>query len=253
MWAGDRFLGPSAPQQRSVLAMLLLNPGRTVPLDRLMRAVWEQEQPASARNAVQGYVSRLRRLLARLPETELSTSPPGYRLALDPARVDLLRFRELVARAHASDPDQASDLLLKALRLWHGPPPADVSGGWLRDTLGETLEEERLNAVEERIAIDIGLGRHRAVLAELPLLIGEHPLRERLVGLTMMALHRDGRRADALAAYRDLRQRLVEELGIDPGSELQQLHQGSWRRTPPPRREAGSAPFPITRATRWRS
>ncbi|MDP4511546.1 AfsR/SARP family transcriptional regulator [Nonomuraea turcica] len=225
IWAGDRFIGPSTPQQRSVLAMLLLNAGRTVPLDRLMQAVWEQEPPASARNAVQGYISRLRRLLARMPDVELSTSPPGYRLTLDPARVDLLRFRELVACAHASDPTPASDLLRQALRLCHGPPLADVAGDWLRDTYGATLEEEWLSTVEQRIAIDLRLGRHRQALAELPLLISEHPLRERLVHLAMVALRQDGRRAAALAAYRDLRGRLVEELGIDPGSELQQLHQ----------------------------
>ncbi|MET7333529.1 helix-turn-helix domain-containing protein [Nonomuraea sp. NPDC005650] len=108
-WVGDDFLGPTTPQQRSVLAMLRLNLGQTVPLDRLMRAVWEQEPPISARNAIQGYVSRLRRLLARQPETELPISPPRPAVP-PPARVDLSRFRELVARAHASDPAQASDL-----------------------------------------------------------------------------------------------------------------------------------------------
>ncbi|MEV4019818.1 BTAD domain-containing putative transcriptional regulator [Nonomuraea angiospora] len=225
IWAGERFLGPATPQQRSVLAMLLLHAGRTVPLERLMKAVWEQEPPASARNAVQGYVSGLRRLLARVPGAELSTSPPGYRLVLDPARVDLPRFRELVARAHASDHGLASDLLRQALRLWHGPPLAGVAGGWLRDTFGVALKEEWLSTVEERIAIDLRLGRHHEALMELPALVGAHPLRERLVHLTMVALRRDGRRAAALAAYRELRGRLVEELGIDPGSELQQLYQ----------------------------
>ncbi|MBE1582855.1 BTAD domain-containing putative transcriptional regulator [Nonomuraea angiospora] len=225
IWAGEKFLGPATPQQRSVLAMLLLHAGRTVPLERLMKAVWDQEPPASARNAVQGYVSKLRRLLARVPGTELSTSPPGYRLVLDPARVDLLRFRELVARAHASDQGRACDLLRQALVLWHGPPLADVAGGLLRDTFGVTLEEERLSTIEERLAICLRLGRHHEALVELPALVSEHPLRERLVHLTMVALHRDGRRAAALAAYHDLRGRLVEELGIDPGSELQQLYQ----------------------------
>lgn len=224
IWAGEEFLGPATPQQRSVLAMLLLNAGRTVPLDRLMKAVWDQEPPATARNAVQGYISRLRRLIARVPGTELATSPPGYRLVLDPGRVDLLRFRELVARAYASEHGLASDLLRQALRLWHGPPLADVAGGWLRDAFGATLAEERLSAVEERIAIDLRLGRHYEALAELPSLVGEHPLRERPVQLTMVALRQDGRRAAALAAYRDLRDRLVEELGISPGSELQRLH-----------------------------
>ncbi|WP_188196064.1 AfsR/SARP family transcriptional regulator [Nonomuraea sp. SYSU D8015] len=242
IWAGDRLLGPSTAQQRSVLAMLVLNAGRTVPVDRLMTAVWEQEPPASARNAVQGYVSRLRRVLARTPDVELSTSPPGYRLALDPERVDLLRFRELVAQASASAPARASDLLRQALRLWHGPPLADVAGDWLPDTYGVTLEEERLSAVEKRIAIDLRLGRHRESLVELPLLISEHPLRERLVHLLMVALHQDGRRAAALEAYRDLRQRLVEELGIDPGIELQQLHQRILEEDSPAGADGGAAP-----------
>lgn len=225
IWAGEKFIGPATSQQRSVLAMLLLHAGRTVPLERLMKAVWEQDPPASARNAVQGYVSRLRRLLARVPGAELSTSPPGYRLVLDPARVDLPRFRELVARAQASDHGRACDLLRQALDLWHGPPLADVAGGWLRDTFGVALEEEWLSTVEERIAIGLRLGRHEEALLELPVLVGAHPLRERLVQLTMVALRQDGRRAAALTAYRDLRGRLAEELGIDPGSELRQLYQ----------------------------
>ncbi|MGW4966886.1 BTAD domain-containing putative transcriptional regulator, partial [Nonomuraea sp. NPDC004186] len=160
-----------------------------------------------------------------MSDVELSTSPPGYRLSLDPARVDLLRFRDLVASAHASDPATASELLRQALGLCQGPFLADVAGAWLRDTYGATLEEERLSTVEQRVAIDLRLGRHREAVAELALLISEHPLRERLVKLMMVALCQDGRRAAALAAYRDLRGRLVEELGIDPGSELQQLHQ----------------------------
>ncbi|MFI9842005.1 winged helix-turn-helix domain-containing protein [Nonomuraea sp. NPDC051941] len=138
LWAGDTFVGPATPQQRSVPAILLLHAGRTVPLERLLKAVREQEPPASARNAVQGHVSRLRRLLAGVPDAELSTSPPGYRLVLHPARVDLLRFRELVARAHASDHGLAYDLLRQALDLWHGPPrwPPTVAcaGGWSRRT-----------------------------------------------------------------------------------------------------------------------
>ncbi|MFF4622098.1 AfsR/SARP family transcriptional regulator [Nonomuraea jabiensis] len=232
IWSGGRSLGPSTAQQRSVLAMLLLHPGRTVPLDRLVEAVWGQEPPPSARNAIQGYVSRLRRVLAGVPDAELATSPPGYRLDLDPLRVDLYLSRHLVERARAGGRDEAGPLLRRALDLWSGPPLAGVAGEWLRETFGGPLEEERLAAVEERIAADLRLGLCREPLAELPVLIGEHPLRERLAYLMMAALHQDGRRAAALEVYRDARRRLVDGLGIEPGSELQELHQRILREEP---------------------
>ncbi|MEO3875793.1 BTAD domain-containing putative transcriptional regulator [Nonomuraea sp. B12E4] len=232
IWADGRLLGPSTPQQRSVLAMLLLNPGRTVPLNRLVEAVWGQEPPASARNAIQGYVSRLRRVLAGVRDIELATSPPGYRLDLDPLRVDLFLSRHLVERARAGGQD-AGALLRRALDLWSGPPLAGVAGEWLWETFGGPLEEARLVAVEEHIAVDLRLGRHREALAELPLWIGEYPLRERLAYLMMAALHQDGRRADALEVFRDARRRLVDELGIEPGRELQDLHQQMLREEAP--------------------
>ncbi|MET7336558.1 BTAD domain-containing putative transcriptional regulator [Nonomuraea sp. NPDC005650] len=243
IWADGRSLGPTTAQQRSVLAVLLLHPGRTVPLDRLVEAVWGEESPPSARNAIQGYVSRLRRVLAEIPGVELATSPPGYRLDLDPLRVDLYLSRHLVERARAGGGDEAGPLLRRALDLWSGPPLAGVAGEWLSDTFGGPLEEERLAAVEERIAADLRLGLCREPLAELPVLIGEHPLRERLAYLMMAALHQDGRRAAALEVFRDARRRLVAELGVEPGSELQELHQRVLREEPdaePP--AAGDAP-----------
>ncbi|MEV4017888.1 BTAD domain-containing putative transcriptional regulator [Nonomuraea angiospora] len=242
IWSGGRSLGPSTAQQRSVLAMLLLHPGRTVPLDRLVEAVWGQESPPSARNAIQGYVSRLRRVLAGVPDVELATSPPGYRIDLDPLRVDLYLSRHLVERARAGGRDEAGPLLRRALDLWSGPPLAGVAGEWLRETFGGPLEEERLAAVEERIAADLRLGLRREPLAELPVLIGEHPLRERLAYLMMAALHQDGRRAAALEVYRDARRRLVAGLGIEPGSELQELHQRILREEPDAEPPAAPAP-----------
>ncbi|WP_406311380.1 tetratricopeptide repeat protein [Streptosporangium sp. NBC_01639] len=224
IWGKDRLVGPATAQQRSVLAMLLMSPGRTVSVDRLVQAVWGQEPPVSARNAIQGYVSRLRRVLTVVPDAELATSPPGYRLDLDPTRVDLYRFRDLVAQARAADVAEAGGLLRQALHLWRGPPLADVAGGWLHETFGTVLEEQRLVVVEERIAIDLRSGRHRESLAELALLMSEHPLRERLVCLMMSALYQEGSRTAALEVFRDARRRLVEELGIEPGEELQHLH-----------------------------
>ncbi|GLW12784.1 regulatory protein AfsR [Microtetraspora sp. NBRC 13810] len=225
IWAGDKLTGPSTAQQRSVLATLLLHPGQVVSLDRLVETVWGRQPPMSARNAVHGYVSKLRRLLVAVPDTELATSPPGYRLELDPLRVDLYRFRDLVGQAGASRPEEARGLLRQALRLWRGAPLANVAGDWLQDTFGAALRDERLTTLEERIAADLRCGRHREPLAELPMLLSEDPLRERLVYLLMTALHQDGRRAAALEVYRDARARLVEELGIEPGVELRNLHQ----------------------------
>ncbi|MFC4006117.1 BTAD domain-containing putative transcriptional regulator [Nonomuraea purpurea] len=229
IWAGDRLLGPSTAQQRSVLAMLLLHPGRTVSVDRLVEAVWGQESPASARNAIQGYVSRLRRVLADVPDVELVTSPPGYRLDLDPLRVDLYLARHLVQRARTADLAESAELLRQARELWNGPALAGVAGEWLVEAFGAALHEELLVAVEERVAVDLRLGRHREWLAELPVLMSEHPLRERLAELMMTALHQVGRRAAALEVFRTTRMRLVEELGIEPGGEMQRLYQAILR------------------------
>ncbi|MCQ8832236.1 AfsR/SARP family transcriptional regulator [Streptomyces malaysiensis] len=239
VWQGERPLGPTAAQQRSVLAMLLMASGRLVSVDRLVLAVWGEDPPGSARNAVQVQISKLRRILSALPGAELTTSAKGYSLTVAREQVDLHRFRDLVRAAReapknvaaagaAEDPaaaeDHAGELLRSALQLWRGPALADVAGGWLPETLGTGLEEERRTAVEECAAIDLRSGRHHEAAAELSVLVAEHPLRERSVALLMEALRRCGRRADALALFRSTRRRYVEELGIEPGDELQRLH-----------------------------
>ncbi|MEO3792992.1 BTAD domain-containing putative transcriptional regulator [Nonomuraea sp. B10E15] len=224
VWAEGRFVGPSTPQQRSVLAMLLLNVRQVVTTERLMRAVWGDEPPITARNAIHQYISRLRRVLAPVPRAALVTAPPGYRLDAEPADVDLHRFRELVDQARKSVPREAGALFGQALRLWQGPPLADVSGDWLPAMFGQALAEERLSVVEEHVAAGLSLGASIESLADLPMLISEHPLRERLTYLWMLSLLRDGRRAAALEAFRQTRRRLVDELGVEPGIELQELH-----------------------------
>ncbi|MFC7592063.1 ATP-binding protein [Nonomuraea antimicrobica] len=138
-------------------------------------------------------------------------------------RVDLYRFRDLVGQAGSSGPEEARGLFRQALGLWRGAPLADTAGPWLQETFGAALRDERLTALEDRIAADLRCGRHRELLAELPMLLSEHPVRERLVHLTMMALHQDGQRAAALEVFHDARARLVEEFGIEPGGELQDL------------------------------
>ncbi|WP_245606293.1 AfsR/SARP family transcriptional regulator [Streptomyces himastatinicus] len=224
IWRDDQLLGPTAAQQRSVLAMLMMEPGRVVSVDRLVMAIWGEDPPGSARNAVQVQISKLRRILAALPDTELTTSAKGYCLTAPRTAVDLHRFRDLVREARTSSDDRAAELLRAALQLWRGPALADVAGGWLSDTVGAGLEEERRAAVEECAALDVRAGRHHEAIAQLSALVAEHPLRERSVALLMEALRRSGRRADALALFRATRQRYAEELGIEPGEELQRLH-----------------------------
>jgi DNA-binding SARP family transcriptional activator len=224
VWRDGDQLGPLNAQQRTLLTMLLLEPGRMIGIDRLMTALWGESPPASARNAVQGHVSKLRRLLAGLPGVELATTGPGYHLVVDSRRVDLHQFREMVGRARGREGAEAGELLRTALSLWQGPALMDVAGDWLPDTVGVSLEEERLRAVEERVAADLEVGRHHDLVAELSTLVTAHPLRETSVCLLMAALERSGRRSDALALFRRTRQRLIEELGIEPGKDLRRLH-----------------------------
>ncbi|MFI7125834.1 AfsR/SARP family transcriptional regulator [Nonomuraea sp. NPDC050153] len=226
VWDAGRWLGPSVAQQRTVLATLLLEMGRPVPVARLATALWGAEPPEFSRNAVQGHISRLRRLLAPFPEVALVTSARGYRLTVERERIDLYRFRELVREAGGeTEPERAVGLLRSGLALWQGAPLADVSGRWLPDVVVPGLEEERLAALEQRAALDLRQGRHQEVAAELAALVGENPLRERLVVLLMTALLRCDRRTQALAVFRRVRRRFAEDLGIEPGEELQRLHQ----------------------------
>jgi DNA-binding SARP family transcriptional activator/tetratricopeptide (TPR) repeat protein len=224
IWQGGRFLGPARAQARTVLAVLLLDADRVVPVDAVIDALWGGDPPPSARNAVQGYVSRLRRHLATVPDATLTTSVRGYRLAVDRRLVDLHRFRDLVVEARTSDPATASGLLRTALSLWRGPALVDAAGSWLPTVIGTALEDERLAALDDRAASDLQAGRHDEVVADLSAVVAGHPLRERSACLLMTALHRGGRRADALDLFHNTRLRLVEDLGIEPGEEFQRAH-----------------------------
>lgn len=222
VWHEGRHLGPSTAQQRSVLAMLLLDPGRAVPMERLVDALWGPRPPASARNAVQGHVSRLRRLLAPVP---LRYSSQSYCLDVDRRQVDLHRFRDAVREAREGEPAAAGERFDAALAEWRGPALSDTAGSWLPEVVAQGLEEERLSAIEEQSALDMTLGRYEAVVARLSALVAEHPLRERSACLLLTALHHCGRRTDALTLFRTVRQQLKDELGIEPGAELQRAHQ----------------------------
>jgi DNA-binding SARP family transcriptional activator/tetratricopeptide (TPR) repeat protein len=212
------------PKPRALLAALALEAGHVVSVDALIETLWPGEPPDTAGHAVQVYVSQLRKALGN---DAISTKPPGYVLELDPARVDVQSFAQLVNDGRealgAGDPAAASSLLRDALALWRGPALADFTYEPFAQADIGRLEELRAVALEERIEADLGLGRHAELVSELEALVETQPLRERPRGQLMLALYRSGRQADALAAYREARETLVEELGIEPGPELRKL------------------------------
>jgi DNA-binding SARP family transcriptional activator len=220
-------LGP--PQQRALLALLLLNANEVVSRDRIVDELWGERPPATAIKLVQVYVSALRKVLE---PNVLLTRPPGYLLQVEPDAVDLDRFRRHLdeggAALDAGAPGAAADHFRSALALWRGPALADLAFAPFAQAQIGRLDELRLEALSDRIEADLELGRSD-VVGELEALIAEHPLRERLRGQLMLALYRSGRQADALAAYQDARRALVDELGIEPGRELRELEQAILR------------------------
>jgi DNA-binding SARP family transcriptional activator/tetratricopeptide (TPR) repeat protein len=223
-------LGP--PQQRALLALLLLNANEVMSRDRLVDELWGERPPATAAKLVQVYVSALRKVL---DAGVLVTRTPGYLLRVEPGALDLDRFRRLAgdgrAALAAGTPAPASECLREALELWRGPALANLSDAPFAQAEIARLDEVRLDALCDRIEADLALGRVD-VVGELEALIAEHPLRERLRGQLMLALYRSGRQADALAVYRDARRTLVDQLGIEPGRELRELEQAILRQDP---------------------
>ncbi len=211
------------PKPRALLAVLALESGRVVSVDRLVEALWPGDPPETASHAVQVYVSQLRKALGPV----IATRAPGYELELAPERVDVHRFSRLTQEGRAAleggDPTAAEGALREALALWRGPALADFLYEPFAQAEIARLEELRTVAVEERIEADLALGRHAELVSELEALVQAQPLRERPRAQLMLALYRSGRQADALAAYRTARETLVEELGIDPGRELRDL------------------------------
>lgn len=216
-------------KQRVVLAALLLNAGRTVPADELAETLWGPAPPPSAPATLRNYIKRLRHSLGEAGRDRISTQPPGYLIRVQDGELDLDRFAALLdgARAAARDAawDSAAARARAALSLWRGQPLADVDSETLAAREAGRLAEMRLQALETRIDADLHLGRHGEVIGELGQLAATHPLREHLHAQLMLALYRDGRQAEALAAYRTARQILIDELGTEPGNELHELHQ----------------------------
>ncbi|QMU76259.1 AfsR/SARP family transcriptional regulator [Streptacidiphilus sp. PB12-B1b] len=222
--AGDAAaLGGSG--RRALLVLLALDAGRTVPVQRLVDGLYGERPPAGVGNALQSQVSRLRAALRRPGEPDpIVGDRAGYRLAVEPDAVDAHRFVRLAAQGRrallADDPATASALLGEALALWRGPALADIADAPFAAAQTIRLEEARLTATEDLLRTELALGRHHEAVAELRELVAAHPLRERLSALLVLALHGDGRRAEALDAYAQARDALVDALGADPGSEL---------------------------------
>ncbi|WP_434974914.1 BTAD domain-containing putative transcriptional regulator [Streptosporangium saharense] len=219
-----------AAKLRTLLAALLLDANRVVTVETLIERVWGDDPPSGARNTLQNYVLRLRRLLNGAGrECPVTTRPRGYSIELLSGTLDLHRFDTLVHRARAAaavdETEQAATLLREALRLWRGEALADIESEVMRRDVVPMLDERRLDALELRVEADLALGRHEDVLAELHGLTTAHPLRERLWGQRMLALYRSGRRGESLRCYHAVRNALVEQLGVDPGDELRELHQ----------------------------
>jgi DNA-binding SARP family transcriptional activator len=223
-----RELDPGPPQQSALLALLLLAQGRLVTLEQLLWSIWGEAAPPAAAATVRTYLSRLRHLLPGEGRgLAIQTVRGGYLLAIEPGSLDLSVFTEQVrlgreARA-SGDVDQAAAHLSAALTLWQGTALTGTRGDYVTGER-DRLERLRLAATEERIALDIELGRHTEVLPELTSMVAAHPLEEGLRVLQMLALYRCARQADALQVYRDVRALLSRELGIEPGAELRALH-----------------------------
>ncbi|WP_410537655.1 BTAD domain-containing putative transcriptional regulator [Streptomyces sp. KL2] len=263
---GLRLLGPvdlvvdgrsvdlGGPRQRAVLAVLGLNANRVVPVEQLIDAVWDTAPPSTARGQIQTCISALRRILGDAGHPgAIATRQPGYMLVIGSEELDVLRFSALVAeaRSHADEggEERAAAVLREALALWRGTALAGVPSGMVRRE-ATVLEDRRLAAVEELVRLDLALGRHEEICHELRALVAEHPLRERLHCFLMLALYRAGRQAEALEAGRLARAVMVEEIGVEPSQELQELTRAILNRDPsldlpadlrpPPPRSSGS-------------
>lgn len=230
-------------RRRSVLAILLVNAGEVVSVDRLVDGVWGEHAPETAVTVVHGHVSRLRRTLADGAGAQIVTHGRGYVLEVDPQALDVVRCEALLERgrrALAEDRlDDAGTALGGALALWRGPPLADLADEpFAREHLPR-LQELRVAAIEEHAEVDLAQGREAAVIASLRRLVRDEPLRERPRALLMLALHRAGRDAEALTAYDEGRRALGDELGIVPGARLRDLHERILRHDPSLRRSPG--------------
>jgi DNA-binding SARP family transcriptional activator/Tfp pilus assembly protein PilF len=252
-----RALRLGAARERSVLAILLLNANGVVAVNSLVDQLWPDAPPETAVHAVHVSVSRLRRVLDDERGRRIETRKPGYVLRAESGELDLHVFvrlcREARALAARGDPESASALFGEASALWRGPALADLAEEPFAGAAAARLDESRMEAVEERIAADLELGRHASLVAELEEWVAVYPLRERLRAQLMRALYACGRQADALALFRETRATLVDELGIEPGRELREVEASilAWDSRPDRTRPGagGQAQLPLDTAS----
>ncbi|HEX6342155.1 AfsR/SARP family transcriptional regulator [Umezawaea sp.] len=216
-------------QQRCVLALLLKDVGRVVVFERFVDALWDDDRmPRTARNVVQQAVSGLRRILSIDPGVRLAHHTAGYVLEVDPALIDLHRFRALVARSRGEGRAAA---LRRALDLWRGEPLEDVNAPGVA-SIKQALTEERLAVLEERLDLEVRAGRDAELVPELRVLVAAHPWHERLHGLLMVALYRAGRPTDAFRAFHHARRASGVATGTGPGPDLHRLYERMLRNDP---------------------
>ncbi|MGW6021473.1 AfsR/SARP family transcriptional regulator [Streptomyces sp. NPDC055099] len=249
-WHGAEQLSMGSPQQRALLAALLLRAGRTATAHELIDALWGEEPPSQALAAVRTYASRLRKVL---PPGVLISESGGYAIAVGDGALDLSLAEDLSTEAEKArgvgDLCQARSLLNKALSLWDGEPLANVPGPHA-ETERTRLEEWRLQLLESRLDMDLEVGCHAEAVSELTALTAAHPLRERLRELLMLALYRSGRQAEALAVYADTRRLLDDELGVDPRPGLKELQQRILQADPALTEPSAAAPEPAAAVVR---
>ena len=221
----DHPLALGGAKQRALLAILLIQANKVVAVERLAELLWGDDPPVTAAHAIEVYVSQLRKALEPdgAPYRVLLTSPAGYSVRIEPAELDAKQFQTLVAGAEQLSPEKALAQLNRALALWRGAALADFATEQFALSEAARLNELHLHATEKRIDAELALGRHAALVGELVSLTSEHPLRERLCAHLMVALYRSGRQAEASDVYQRTRDRLVDELGMEPGPELQGL------------------------------
>ena len=243
VWDGDREIVVSRRQQRALLALLVLRYGETVSADRLIDELWGGDPPSTALGSLQNAISQLR---GALGHSAVLTQPAGYLLAIDRSEVDSARFERLVEESRTqADSTARTELLREALTLWRGSAFAGIVDVAPVVLEAARLEEMRVSAREDLLEAELALGRHAAVAGEAEALVAQHPFRERLRRLWILALYRSGRQNDALAAYRQTRQLLLDELGLEPGDELKQLERAILSHDPALDAPAASTPDPV--------
>jgi SARP family transcriptional regulator, regulator of embCAB operon len=232
----ERFYAPTAPKQRQLLALLLLNANQVVSTSTCIEELWEDKPPNTALSTLQSYILQLRRILKQVPRIGslqaarrvLETRGGGYLLSLRGEELDVNVYAELVRDGRAAlgkDDVRASRLLGQALTMWNGAALSDVTAGPILRTHLAGLEENRISVQEQRIDADLRLGRHHDLLGELSALTTQYPTHENLHAQFMLALYRSGRRTQALGVVQQLRKVLHDELGLEPSPRMRHLHQ----------------------------